>query len=207
MSDNAPTVLEWIALVGTVATPLLLIVLSAIGWFIKSRFESSQALEQEARRRLERLESEIREERIQIYADILEPFIILFANDIGLPAARSGRGRRGEPPKTKEEVAIEKLTSLDYRRTAFRLSLFANDDVARAYNSLMQAAYSMGANTDDDSETGPNMDSIKIIGLFGTLLLAIRKSVGNERTDLTNTEMLEWMISDIRAFSNQLQAP
>ena len=36
-------------------------------------------------RRLEKLESEIREERIQIYADILEPFIILFANDITLP--------------------------------------------------------------------------------------------------------------------------
>ena len=68
MLDNGPTVLEWVALVGTVATPVLVIFLSAIGWFIKSRFEKSQALEQEARRRIERLESEIREERIQIYA-------------------------------------------------------------------------------------------------------------------------------------------
>ena len=204
MLDNGPTVLEWVALVGTVATPVLLIFLSAIGWFIKSRFEKSQALEQEARRRIERLESEIREERIQIYADILEPFIILFANDISLPAARSGRGGRGEQPKTKDEVAIEKLTSLDYRRTAFRLSLFANDDVARAYNSLMQAAYSMGPKTGDDSETA-GMQGIQIIGLFGDLLLAIRKSVGNEATGLTNTEMLEWMITDIRSVEDQLR--
>ena len=204
MLDNGPTVLEWIALVGTVATPALLIFLSAIGWFIKSRFEKSQALEQEARRRLERLESEIREQRIQIYADILEPFIVLFAKDISLPAARSGRGGRGAQPKTKEEVAIEKWTSPDYRRTAFKLSLFANDDVARAYNALMQATYSMDPKTGDDSETA-GMQGIQIISLFSDLLLAIRKSVGNEATGLTNIEMLEWMITDIRSVEDQLR--
>ena len=207
MSDSGPTVLEWVALAGTVATPLLLIVLSGIGWFIKSRFETSQAREHEARRRLEKLESEIREERIQIYADILEPFIILFANDITLPEPQSGRGGRRVQPKTKDELAIEKLTSLDYHRAAFRLSLFANDDVARAYNALMQAAYSMEANTNDNPGAEPSMESIQIIGVFGALLLAIRKSVGNETTGLANTEMLEWMIKDIKALSDQLQTP
>ena len=94
-------------------------------------------------------------------------------------------------PKTKDELAIEKLTSLDYHRAAFRLSLFANDDVARAYNALMQAAYSMEANTNDNPGAEPSMESIQIIGVFGALLLAIRKSIGNETTGLANTEMLE----------------
>ena len=204
MSDNGTTVTEWILLVGTLATPALLIVLSGIGWFIKSRFESSQEQEQGARRRLERLEAEIREERIIIYTDILEPFIMLFSKDIGVSQAKPARGGRGMQNKSKEEIAIEKITSLDYRRTAFRLSLFANDEVARAYNALMQAAYSMSAETEDGPVPGSTGEGIQLIGLFGTLLLAIRKSVGNEVTDLNNVEMLEWMISDIRAFSDKL---
>ena len=62
----------------------------------------------------------------------------------------------------------------------------------------------MGPKAEDDSEAA-GMQGIQIIGLFGDLLLAIRKSVGNEATGLTNTEMLEWMITDIRSVEDQLR--
>ena len=68
----------------------------------------------------------------------------------------------------------------------------------------MQATYSMDPKTGDDWEAA-GMQGIQIIGLFGDLLLAIRKSVGNEATGLTNIEMLEWMITDIRSVEDQLR--
>ena len=205
MLDNGPTVFEWVVLVGTVATPVLLIALSGIGWFIKSRFENAQVQEQEARRRIERIESEIREERIQIYTEILDPFIMLFAADHGGAGSKQGRGSRSGQNKNKQQRAIENITSIDYKKAAFKLSLFASDEVARAYNSLMQAAFSMETDGNDSSDEGVRAGGIELLGSFGALLLAIRKSVGNEKTELDNVEMLESLINDIRLHEDQLR--
>ena len=35
----------------------------------------------------------------------------------------------------------------------------------------------------------------------GTLLLEIRRSMGNESSKLTNWQMLEWFITDVRKYS------
>lgn len=40
--------------------------------------------------------------------------------------------------RNKDELAIAMFLSLDYRKSAFKLSLVANDDVVLAYNELMQ---------------------------------------------------------------------
>ena len=187
MPNSSLTFINYITAIGTIATPILLIVISAIGWYLKSRIEASWNTEAALRRRAEKLEEAIRDDRLQVYNEILEPFIILFAKEEGLSANGPRRG------KTKDQNALEILQSLKYRQTAFKLSLFANDDVVKAYNNLMQFSYKMGSDTVSTEEHEP----IAIVSFFGDFLLEIRKSVGNETSSLSNIDMLTWMIKDI----------
>ena len=191
MPNSEPTIIELITVIGTIATPILLIVLSGIGWFIKSRLETSQKAEEELRRRAEKLEEEIRGDRLQVYNDILEPFIMLFTKE---EASSGNRAHRG---KSKKERALEIMLSLKYRQAAFKLTLFANDGVVKAYNELMQFSYKMESTAESSEGHDPNATSLQILGVFGAFLLEIRKSVGNEASSLSNFEMLEWMIKDI----------
>ena len=187
--NGSPTVIELIAVIGTIATPILLIAISGIGWYFKSRIESSWKTESELRSRAAKLEETIRGDRLQIYENILEPFIILFMKEDALSVNRAQRG------KTKEQRVLEIMQSVEYRQAAFKLSLFANDDVVRAYNSLMQFSYKMGSDSDSREEQGAIGQ--QLLAFFGDFLLEIRKSVGNETSSLSNIDMLKWMITDI----------
>ena len=170
MPNSSLTFINYITAIGTIATPILLIVISAIGWYLKSRIEASWNTEAALRRRAEKLEEAIRDDRLQVYNEILEPFIMVFTKEEGLSANGPRRG------KTKEQNALEIMQSLKYRQTAFKLSLFANDDVVKAYNNLMQFSYKMGSDTVSTEEHEP----IAIVRVFGDFLLEIRKSVANE---------------------------
>ena len=139
MPNSSLTFINYITAIGTIATPILLIVISAIGWYLKSRIEASWNTEAALRRRAEKLEEAIRDDRLQVCNEILEPFIMLFVKEEGLSANGPRRG------KTKEQNALEIMQSLKYRQTAFKLSLFANDVVVKAYNNLMQFSYKMGS--------------------------------------------------------------
>ena len=169
-----------ITAIGTIATPILLIVLSSIVWFFQRKIERSQTIEQE-----------LRDDRLQVYLEILEPFIILLTKDEAFPT------------ENKNTVALEKILSLSYRKAAFRLSLFANDDVVRAYNDLMQFAYDSEKSPASEDEQDSQSKAWEMLNVFGNLLLEIRKSVGNEKTTLENLEMLEWMINDLRKLKEQ----
>lgn len=94
-----------------------------VTWFIKSRVEELQATEEK-----------LRDERRKIYSEILEPYIRLFADLKGQGSAQ----------------AIKKITSYEYRKTAFELNLFGSDDVVMAYNNLMQYTYQVEANGNPD---------------------------------------------------------
>ncbi|MCY4353932.1 MAG: hypothetical protein OXC09_03980 [Truepera sp.] len=73
------------------------------------------------------------------------------------------------------------------------MSLFASDEVVRAYNKLMQFFYKYDpAGASDKKEAG-----IQGMKVFGGFLLAIRKSVGNETSSLGELEMLKWLIKDL----------
>ena len=166
------SVTEWIQLVGTLSTPVLLLVLA-------SRFDKSQ----QTRERAEKLEMELRGERLEVYLRILQPFITALAPQTG-------------KANTKAHAdALRTITSIKYRETGFRLALFAGDEVVRAYNALMQAAFRGEDN------------GFAMLGAFSQLLLAIRRSVGNDKTSLSEIEMMEWMITDIDVYRERLQTP
>jgi len=179
MPEADPTWLEYLSAIGAVATPLLVLVLTAVGWRIRHDLE-----------RRSDLEAKLREDRIEAYNQILEPFIVLLMADAAWKSDPKNKG------KDKNQIALQTMLSLDYRRNAFNMSLVGGDNVVKAYNNLMQHVFHLsdGAGAEGASVSDPK----QLIGLLGAFLLEIRRSMGNENTDLDRWEMLEWFLTDAR---------
>jgi len=151
--------MNWLQVLGP---SLLMIFGGIITWFLKSRVEELRATEER-----------LREERRKIYGQILDPYIRLFAD------------LKGQGPAQ----ALKKISSYEYRKTAFDLNLFGSDEVVRAYNNLCKRTY--------DAEAKKNEDPKEMMRLWGSLLLEIRKNIGNKMTQLNEIDMLRAMIKDI----------
>ena len=152
-------------LLNSLAPTLLMIVGGIITWLLKSRLEELRAAEES-----------LRDTRTKTYWDILEPYITLFSD-------MSEKGREG---------VIKKITSPQYKRTAFELCLLGSDDVVRAYNCMLQHVY--------EAERTEHKDAKELMRLWGALLLEIRRSLGNKGTKLKEIDMLRGMIKDIDSF-------
>lgn len=177
--------LDYVTAIGAIATPLIVLGMSAIGWSFKQKLE-----------RQKDLEDKLREDRIFTYNEILEPFIILLMTDAAWQSDPKNKNRN------KDEIAQKKLLSLDYRKTGFKLSLVGSDSVVAAYNDLLQLFYDT-----EPSDTGDvALDKLyKMMDLLGTFLLEIRKSMGNESTQLDNWQMLEWFMTDARKMRKEYE--
>jgi hypothetical protein len=188
------TWLDYMAAIGAIATPIVVLGLTGVGWRLRTRFERQAALE-----------DKLREDRIGTYNAILKPFIILLMTDAAWQSDPKNKG------KDKNETAMRTLLSLEYREQGFRLSLVGSDPVVKSYNELMQFFYSL----DEDVETAKRKLKV-MMGLLGQFLLEIRRSMGNEATTVTNWQMLEWFMKDARQlgssssgeeFNEKLAAP
>jgi len=60
---------------------------------------------------------------MQVYNDILEPFVLALTKETGLQGADQFAG------SNKNDIILDMIMSLDYRQTAFKLALVASDDV------------------------------------------------------------------------------
>ena len=157
--------------VGTTAVPIIAAIVGLAGWYLRSRLEA-------VRRERERLQSERRE----LYIQILEPYIKAFSQ----PNIKGGSKQRSDTDLTRL------VKSFDYRKASFELIFIGSDDVITALNCFLQHFYTLENNPSSDS------DSIEGLHLFGQLLLCIRQDLGNRKTKLGETEVLEWLITDIR---------
>jgi hypothetical protein len=175
------TWLDYTSAIGSIATPILVLLLTAVGWKYRQSME----------RRL-KLEEKLRDDRIEIYNQILEPFILLLMTDVAWESDKRNKG------KNKSEIAIAEMLSLSYRKTSFKLSLLGSDSVVTSFNDLMQHFYHESENTESESE----IKIKKMLSLLGAFLLEIRKSMGNEATKIDNWGMLEWFITDARKYRN-----
>ncbi len=169
-------IIDNVIAVADILTPILIFIFSAVGWKFRQSIE----------RRL-KLEERLRDDRIQIYNQILEPFIIAFVTDAAWKKDPKNK------KKDKDQVMTEIMLSLNYKRDSFKLSLIGSDAVVKAYNNLMQYFYKVEGN---EGALSP-VNIKKMANLLGSFLLAIRKSMGNESTKLKNLEMLEWFFKDI----------
>lgn len=176
---NEKTWLDYLTAFGSVATPVLVLILTGLGWRIRARLERKDALE-----------DKLREDRIGTYNAILKPFIILLMPDNAWQADPTNKDR------DKQLVAIQTLMSLEYREQGFRLSLVGSDAVVKAYNNLMQYFYQQKTRSAAPAQSGPR----EMMALLGQFLLEIRRSMGNEATTLVEWDMLEWFLTDAREF-------
>jgi hypothetical protein len=177
--QQIPTSLvDYVTAIGAIATPIMVAILSGIGLKLKQRIE-----------RQNQLEDKLRDDRINTYNEILEPFILFLTSDAAWESDPKNR------KKNKVDIATRKMLSLDYRKAGFKLSLVGSDEVVSAYNNLMQLFYQAGDNPSHEVALG-NLRTM--MDLLGTFLLEIRRSMGNEHTELDNWEMLEWFLKDAR---------
>lgn len=179
---NQPSFLDYLTAIGTIATPILVLILTGVGWSIRNRNE-----------RVRELEEKLRDDRINVYFQILEPFIIAMLTDEIFKKDKSFKG------KARQEIVDEKILSLEYRKAAYKLTLVGSDRVVKAYNDLMQAFYNKPEN-ETSEET-----AMRLFHFLGKFLLEIRRGMGNEKTSLKEFEMLESMITDIRKYKNLLE--
>ena len=114
MNDTLVTILIGLG------SPVLVSIGALLSWYLKTRKEELQAIEERA---LER--------RIETYNKILHPLIVLFST--------------GADRKQKEE-ATKSITSIEYRQAAFNLITFGSDEMVNSYNEMMQSFYNGGAN-------------------------------------------------------------
>ena len=138
------------------------------------------------------MERKLRDSRVDIYNQILEPFIIMFMTDAAWALDPKNKS------KDKMALGINKALSLEYRKHAFSLALLGSDGVVIAYNNLMQHFFNQ------DEGVALDDKATRMMALIGELLLEIRKSMGNESTKLDKWGMLEWFITDARRYRNRV---
>lgn len=180
-----PTILSTLSSIATLLTPFLLAFLAAMGWLLRNRIATGQARQDAHLVRIRELEDRLREDRIATYNRLLEPFFILFTSEAAFSQDPKYKNKK------KDDFAISQMLSVEYRQIGFKLSLLADDAVVRAYNRLMQFFYH------SDNDARPlDQKTAQWISLMATLLLEIRKSMGNESSQLGRWEMIEWFMSD-----------
>lgn len=126
---------------------------------------------------LRQIELTLRDERYKTYWGILEPYVLLFAS-------------MKEDKDGGQKKAMQTILSYNYRKTAFELNLIGSDEVVRSWNEMMQNLYRL-------EEAPTPQGTGQLLMDFGTVLLAIRKDVGNKRTQLKPKDMFRAMIKDI----------
>ena len=181
--------LNWTA-ISSVATPILVVLL---GWFLHQRSERRwKTIEQRWKK-----EEQLQPARIEVYSEILDPFIVTLMSDFAWQVVQKTNSEF--MGKSQAEVALTKAFSLDYKRRGFELMLIGTDEVVEAYNDLTRYFH---RHRDDWTDA----DSVGGLVLFGELVLAIRRSVGNEATKLDVWDMLYWGWSDIEEIREEYRS-
>ena len=167
-----------ITAIGVLGTPVVVAVLGGI--FLRYRLREERKW---------KVDEQLHPGRIEVYNEALDPYIVLL-----MPASEWAQFQRAYP-EFKEmqqyEAALAQAKSLRYRRNSFKMMLIGSDEVVRAYNDLML----FHSRRRDAPMT--EAESVDGLALFGELVLAIRRSVGNEATQLDAWDMLYWGWSNI----------
>jgi hypothetical protein len=124
--------------------------------------------------KLHSIEEKLREDRRKVYFDLLAPFILLFTKG------------------TDQQEVTTQMLSKEYRRTSFELTLLGSDEVVKAYGNLMQHTFQ----AEKQKAEGKEVDPAIIIKLYTTLLLEIRKDLGNGKTSLKERDMISHTIKN-----------
>lgn len=157
-------------LVIAILTPVLLTIGGIISWLLKAKREESI-----------NSEAKSREYKIETYKLLLEPFIATFTFTL--------------PEKAKQKE-INKMKTLEYKKSIFDLTTFGSDEAIKIFNKLMQTFYHSDEYKDEKGTLKPEYGN-RLIALISEFLLQIRKDLYSKKTKLKRSEMLEFMITDM----------
>ena len=119
----------------------------------------------------------LQDERRKVYADVLDPFIRIFT---------------GIKKPQEAQKAMKQIVSYEYKKAAIDFNIIGADNVVKAFNELMQYIYK----TEEDESGDPSETMLR----WGRFLLAMRKSVGDPATKLTEIDMLQSQIKDLNSW-------
>lgn len=173
---------NWTDAVSSIRIWVTPIVVAFFGWLLNRKWNRDE----QKRKKDEQLHPD----RLEVYNKCMEPFVLalMAGND------QQVQGRKRRRKRDHVDQAVKTVLSVEYRKNAYMLMLIGSDAVVRSFNEMFQSFYSMEAkSTDVDARS--SLDSIEKLG---TLILEIRKSVGDESTGLESLDMLEWCIKDLR---------
>jgi wyosine [tRNA(Phe)-imidazoG37] synthetase (radical SAM superfamily) len=125
-------------------------------WWVRGKIDEAQ-----------QIRAKLRAEQRERYAQVLNPYIQLFA----------------KPQRLNEVINV--IQSPEYRKEVFDFVLVADDDVLKAYVEMMNHFGSEAAATRTEKEL------FTALRAFGRVLIELRKSVGNKDTDPTEIEALQ----------------
>ena len=174
---------DWLTEAMTILTPILVALFGLVIARQNRNAEKRQAVEQQ-----------IQPDRIQVYRDVLEPFLIMF-----VPEAVWEREQKNNPEfqgKTKEEVVEEKMLSTRWVTQSINMSLIGSDAVVSSFVDLMTTAR-VSPLQQDTSDTSNNDLPVELMRQMAQFLLEIRRSTGNEGTNLRHWDMLRVVVSDL----------
>lgn len=112
---------------------------------------------------------------------VLEPMLTMFQQ------AKRGGQHRGKRQAQEMEDQL--------RRAMFNIKLMATDEVVRAFDKLV-TGFTGDSLTDREAAK-------RLVDLYGGLLLAMRKDLGNPTTTLTKLEMLKVIITDAEEYYSE----
>lgn len=165
------------ALASPVLVALFTLVLTIIGWKYRQTWERNL-----------KLEEQLRTDRVEIYKRVIEPFLIAFASDEAWKAENKKMG--------KNEALNSMITSMDYRKTSFFLTLIGSDGVVNAHKNLFQYIY----------KSEGNVDPSNMLSLLGNFLLEIRRVWVTNLLQLINWECWNGLLQTlIRSKSRRIR--
>jgi hypothetical protein len=148
---------------------VVIAVIPAAGWLIEHRLQAARAAEHR-----------LYEARRVLYQDILKPYTEVF-QAIGAKPANAGELAR------KAQIH---LASADHRIRINELMMMGSDQVIESFNRLVRFQIEVRAG---ELEEKPG----DVLWLWSDLLLAIRKDVGDPRTNLSAPAMIEGWVQDM----------
>lgn len=162
-------------------SPVLLTVGGIISWIIKTKREESL-----------NIEAKSREFKIETYKKLLEPFIATMTFTL---------------PDHKMQKEINKILTLEYRKTVVDLTTFGSDEVLLLFNKIMQTFFhdvKYKDNFHDEDTDGMDEFTIRLLALISELLLQIRIDIYSSKTELKRSDMVDFMITDIDQYREKI---
>lgn len=129
---------------------------------------------------LRRERERLHDERSRVYLRLLEPYFHILG---------------GKSTEKDIRTVVRQMGSAEYRTAIYELILVGSDDVVRKLNAFMQRNYR-------SEREGSRISVNELITMWGGVLLAIRRDLRNNKTKLTETDMLRYSIKDIDDFAS-----